>query len=106
MNADGSGLLRLTDNPGPDVAPAWAPDGQGVAFVAEAEGVEQLFLMRPDGAERRQITSLPAGARWPTWSPDGTRVAFDIYVKSVQGGGVVRMTVTAEHEQFPRWRPR
>ncbi|NTU85227.1 MAG: hypothetical protein HGA45_38705, partial [Chloroflexales bacterium] len=49
MNADGSGLLRLTDNPGPDSAPAWAPDRQLVAFVAEVEGVEQLFLMRSDG---------------------------------------------------------
>jgi dipeptidyl aminopeptidase/acylaminoacyl peptidase len=76
MNADGSGLLRLTEGAGPDTAPAWAPDGQHVAFVANVKGVEQLFLMRPDGTERRQLTSLPAGARWPTWSPDGARVAF------------------------------
>ena len=32
MNVDGTGLLRLTDNPGRDTDPAWSPDGKRIAL--------------------------------------------------------------------------
>ena len=32
MNADGSDVKRLTDNPAEDSAAAWSPDGQRIAF--------------------------------------------------------------------------
>ena len=33
MNADGSGVTRLTDNEGVDGFPAWSPDGRRIAFI-------------------------------------------------------------------------
>ena len=32
MNADGSGLARLTNNSATDLMPSWSPDGQKIAF--------------------------------------------------------------------------
>ena len=34
MNRDGSGQIRLTDNPAIDHSPSWSPDGSRIAFVS------------------------------------------------------------------------
>ena len=38
MNADGSGLLRLTRDPAEDTQPSWAPDGRRVVFSSNRGG--------------------------------------------------------------------
>jgi dipeptidyl aminopeptidase/acylaminoacyl peptidase len=38
VNADGSGLQRLTDDPAEDSAPAWSPDGTHLAFQTNRDG--------------------------------------------------------------------
>lgn len=38
MNADGSGLRRLTDGPFDHRAPAWSPDGRTLACCSERGG--------------------------------------------------------------------
>ena len=57
--------------------PAWSPDGEHLAFVAE-EGDHhrpRLFLhtIRPDGSELTRIGGTTAP---PRWSPDGEELAF------------------------------
>ena len=39
MNADGSGVVQLTDNEYNDGAPAWSPDGGRIAFNSDHDGV-------------------------------------------------------------------
>ncbi len=38
MNADGSGVTRLTDNSARDTDPSWSPDGKHVVFASEISG--------------------------------------------------------------------
>ncbi len=38
INADGSGRIRLTDNPAVDSDPAWSPDGSRIAFTSNRDG--------------------------------------------------------------------
>lgn len=53
MNADGSGLTRLTNEPGTlDRYPAWSPDGSKIAFVRGPYnniGISLIYTMNADG---------------------------------------------------------
>ncbi len=59
-----------------DSAPAWSPDGTGIAFLRAQGGPPQVWLLPAGGGEPEQLTTLPLGAGAPVWSPDGTRIAF------------------------------
>jgi len=81
MNADGSGVTRLTESPGYDFAPAWSPDGAKIAFTrAPVEGMitkpGQIYVMNADGSGLINLTNDPAGDMDPAWSPDRTQLAF------------------------------
>jgi Tol biopolymer transport system component len=43
MNADGSHVIRLTNNPGRDDYPWWFPDGQHLVYVSERNGRFDLY---------------------------------------------------------------
>jgi len=100
-NADGSGLLRVTDGPGGDCAPVWSPDGRKIAFqrsLVRREGDKvvgfefDIYVIKADGSEERKLTSDAVSAR-PIWSPDGRKIAFwsgpdgagGIYVMNADG---------------------
>jgi tricorn protease len=74
-----------------DKWPAWSPDGSRVAFISDAGGEEELYIVGQDGLKpAEQITrggagsprGQPAGGAGsamryqPEWSPDGKRIAF------------------------------
>jgi TolB protein len=79
MNADGTGLMQLTDNAVFDGAPSFSPDGQHIVFIRQvAPGNQQVFIMNadgtpfPDGDFYKQVTfgtrTMPDGlntlAQW------------------------------------------
>jgi TolB protein len=43
MNADGSGLFRLTRNKAEDTYPTFSADGRGVIFSSNREGKFQIY---------------------------------------------------------------
>ncbi len=78
MNADGSGLVNLTNTPKEhEHYPQVSPDGTKICFSAdEGEGrdaVRSLFVMDAGGKNRRKLADH---AREPFWSPDSKRVGF------------------------------
>jgi WD40 repeat protein len=76
MNADGSGVTTLTNNPAADVNPDWSPDGSKIVFESRRDGNRELYLMNADGSAQTRLTNHPATDRDPSWSPDGERIAF------------------------------
>ena len=68
--------LRLTSDPAADVAPAWSPDGEKIAFLRLLEGSGVIHVITPlGGVERRvaEISRVGSGI-WKTrdtlaWSP-------------------------------------
>ncbi len=50
INADGTGLVNLTNNPARDMLPAWSPDKSRIAFTSDRDGKTQIYLMNADGS--------------------------------------------------------
>jgi Tol biopolymer transport system component len=81
VNADGTGLRRLTTDPARDDQPAWSPDGRRIAFRSLRAGrLGDVWVMDADGARQTNLTpdapGLAVGERDPAWSPDGSRLAY------------------------------
>ena len=107
-NADGSGLTRLTDYTGADLAPSWSGDGQRIYFLSDNRdggGTLDLYVMNADGTEEHLAAGgiYTGGSPWPrrayAVSPDGTRIAvgaitaqglsgnLDLFVMNMDGSG-------------------
>jgi tricorn protease len=70
---------NLTHSPGAhDKWPAWSPDGSKVAFLSDASGEEEIYVVAQDGSSPpEKITSGGHAFRYdPKWSPDNERIAF------------------------------
>ncbi len=72
VNADGSGLQRLTENLAQDGLPTWSPDGRAIAFVSDRDGVWAIWAMAPDGSNQQQLFQIEG-------SPNGI-IGNDKYV--------------------------
>ncbi len=77
INADGTGLRRLTNG----LDPQLSPDGSRVAFT-RWEPRYELFTINIDGSGERAWAHGWRQMKSPTWSADGARLVF-----SYQSGG-------------------
>jgi Tol biopolymer transport system component len=55
MNADGSALTDLSNNPASDLTPAWSPDGQRIAFATDRDLNDEIYVMAADGTGRANV---------------------------------------------------
>jgi Tol biopolymer transport system component len=69
-------VTRLTATTAIEESPAWSPDGQRLAYVANANGRRQVFVRGVAGGEVRRVSRHPADEIQPTWSADGQHLAF------------------------------
>ena len=50
MNADGTGVVRLSDDDAADKSPAWSPDGRRIAFECYRDGNGEICVMAVPGS--------------------------------------------------------
>lgn len=93
-------------------SPAWSLDGSTLAFVSNAEGRRNIYVMNTrDAVEspKKLTTSLAGeGAFTPAWSPDGSEIVFaadwtgnaEIYVMKANGTNLRQLT-TSPGSGFP-----
>jgi hypothetical protein len=78
---DGSGVVRLTKNPGYDGELAWSPDGNRIAYVSASTNEDwptathDIYIMNADGSGRTRLTTTGFAAH-PSWSPNGREIAY------------------------------
>ncbi|MGH7675887.1 MAG: prolyl oligopeptidase family serine peptidase [Gemmatimonadales bacterium] len=61
----------LTQGPGSDRSPRWAPDGRSLAFISTRDKGAQIWVLSLAGGEARRVTNLPDGVNEFLWRPDG-----------------------------------
>ena len=95
-----------------DHSPAWAPDGDTLAYVSEREGNAEIYVLETDKDEPPQrLTTNEAEDRQPVWSPDGKRIAFvsdvhgegEIFVMDADGSNQQRLTHNDARDHSPDW---
>jgi TolB protein len=112
MNANGSGIRRLTTVLGEDIEPTWSSDSRRIAFGTFPEGI---YVINADGSEEHLISATGSA---PAWSPDGAWIAYEnqhndsfhseIYLMHPDGTHRRRLTHNADSDfgNFdPAWSP-
>jgi TolB protein len=115
MNADGTGVKRLTTNALIDANPSWSPDGIRVVFDRCCEnGTSDLFTIDVTTRAEVSVTASASSQEFaPSWSPDGTRIAYDafevgqgnidIWVVNADGSSPLRLTQQVGPDLSPDW---
>jgi dipeptidyl aminopeptidase/acylaminoacyl peptidase len=92
MNADGSGLRRLTSG-GRDIYPVWSSDGTRIAFLRPFKSGWRLFVMSPTGTGQRRLPQAPPAGR-PSWTKNSKSIlipsAADLVQVDAQTGRIQR----------------
>jgi Tol biopolymer transport system component len=93
---------------------SFSPDGRSLAFTAQREGRDVLYLL---DVRRRKTTfrfDLPLeGVTSPAWSPDGRQLVFsgskggitDLYIVDRDGRNLRRLTNDRHGDLQPQWSP-
>ena len=105
MNADGSGVTRLTHDSASDVEETWSPDGSKIAFASGTAGGSDIYVMNADGSGVVRLTSDLQDNMEPAWSPDGSKIAFSNFgaLKVMNADGTGATTLTSGWN--PQWSP-
>jgi TolB protein len=109
INADGTGLTRLTRSPWPEFDPSWSPDGRFIAYRSEPHDQPELWVMNADGTGQHQLTR---DGGFPDWTPDGIAYAPGggasgmswIAIMNGDGSGKRRLPHT-DYGEYPSWSP-
>lgn len=83
---------------------SWSPDGQRIAFVSNASGRLNLWVMAADGTGAKQLLTSNDRQSTPTWTADGKEIVYeqdkggdelyDIYAVGADGGTPRNLTKT------------
>lgn len=110
---DGARERVLLDQDQPIMTPAWAPDGETIAYVSFETTRPAIYMHNIITGERRQLTNFRGINGAPAWSPDGKRLALvlskdgnpDVYILNVETLALRRVTRHFAIDTEPAWMP-
>jgi len=108
MNADGTGVRRITDLKDVSTAPAWSPDGKTLAFQSSVSGAtDEIYTVPAAGGTPKRVTTSDVDSIQPNWTPDGAGITFsrDGALVTVEGGKETDLTSGDNNDSAPAWRP-
>ena len=107
--------------------PAWSPTRDQIAFVSNASGDDEIWVVNRDGSGLKRLTEpnaaynareigkdtfLPEVNEHPSWSPDGSKIVFwtnrnrrrEIWVMDADGGNAHRLSAGGAYDDWnPVW---
>jgi tricorn protease len=98
-NHAGSGdFHKISTYAGMNRWPLWAPDGQGLHFVSDRNGMENLWFQPLEGSPAQQLTDFGEGRLlWPAISRDGRTIVFErdfgIWRMDVGSGAIAPLVI-------------
>lgn len=133
-NADGTGLVRLTDARGYDAEASFSPDGRYIAFSSTRSAFEgsltereqrmlevdpsyfgEIYIMDADGGNVKRLTTKDGYDGGPFFSPDGERIIWrrfsedgynaDIFTMKLDGSDVQQVTDFEAMSWAPYYHP-
>jgi tricorn protease len=76
VEGDNAVARRLTSHVGAERFPKFSPDGKYIAFSAQYDGNEDIYLLPWEGGEPKRLTFHPSADRVLQWYPDGKSILF------------------------------
>jgi len=105
--------LAFPSGTGSSESPAWAPNGNELAYAAAPNGSFEIWIADSNGNLGRRITSFRGGNVSPSYNPKtGAQIAFisdrtglpQLYIMNSDGSGVQLMT-EGGYASSPSWSP-
>lgn len=75
-DAEGRNAHRLCPKQTDCTDPRFSPDGKRLAYLSDADEVEQLWVARVGGGGKHAVTSGKEGVSDFDWAPDGAKLVF------------------------------
>lgn len=99
-------LTRITN-----AYPAVSPDGTKMAYMSNADGDFDIYVLHLEGRTLSKLTDAPDRDGTPVWSPDGSQIAFQsfrdghsqVYVMDSDGRNQVNISKSDSHDEHPFW---
>ena len=125
MDASGTVIRQITNEPEGACQPDWSPDGARLVYVSPCRAKSDtysgssLYIINADGSGKLALPTSLGGNFEPAWSPDGKRIAFtslrdgynEIYMINLDTNQTIRLTKSAAsipgaiYARMPAWSP-
>ncbi|MFC1564889.1 hypothetical protein ACFL6G_08120 [candidate division KSB1 bacterium] len=80
-----------------------------IAFIDRSNSSRYVFIMNPDGSDKKVIAVSDNRCRDPIWSPDGSKLAYrtnyNLYCVDITRGHIHKLTNFSKSINFATWSP-
>ena len=113
-DADGGGLVQLTNHRNITLAPEWSPDGRAIFYTSFFKGFPALYRVLLPGGQLTRISNFAGLNTGGAVSPDGRQIALilskdgnpELYIMNLADGALARLTRSpGANEASPCWSP-
>lgn len=112
-DSDGENAQSALVSNEPIISPAWAPDGERIAYVSFESRKPEVRVHELSTGRRRLVASFPGSNSAPAWSPDGRTLAVtltrtgnsQLYTIDPNGGQPKRLTQSSGIDTEPVFSP-